>query len=184
MVGAGRAAGKAPLNCHLIFSGWSNYVNKSKAFPALCKPAIGKSCPLPGRQPPHMQLCFHSLCLASNLNQNLNISPTPIKALISEHLLHCALWAAFNAPESLPANASFFKPRPIAAFYPVFVPALSQAAMGGALPGPTRQVVSQRGPTNSAIRPPYYRSRNRTSFQASFLPSLFLIEIFSLFYRF
>ena len=138
MVGAGRAAGKAPLNCHLIDSGWSNnYVNKSKAFPALCKPAIGKSCPLPGRQPPHMQLCFHSLCLASNLNQNLNISPTPIKALISEHLLHCALWAAFNAPESLPANASFFKPRPIAAFYPVFVPALSQAAMGGALPGPT-----------------------------------------------
>ena len=109
-----------------------------KAFPALCKPAIGKSCPLPGRQPPHMQLCFHSLCLASNLNQNLNISPTPIKALISEHLLHCALWAAFNAPESLPANASFFKPRPIAAFYPVFVPALSQAAMGGALPGPTQ----------------------------------------------
>ena len=45
-----------------------------KAFPALCKPAIGKSCPLPGHQPPHMQLCFHSLCLASNLNQNQSLA--------------------------------------------------------------------------------------------------------------
>ena len=43
-----------------------------------------------------------------------------------------------------------------------------------------QQVVSQRGPTNSAIRPPYYRSRNRTSFQASFLPSFFKLK-FSLF---